>query len=99
MARRYFIAPLAKTDLENIKAYTINEWGLDQAVNYLTNFEKRFEWLVENPELGKNRDDIIASLRSFPEGKHIVFYRISGNDIEIVGVPHQTQDPHHHFDS
>jgi len=48
--------------------------------------------LVENPLLGKNREDIKEGYYCFPEGMHLVFYVIKDPQIEIIGVPHQSMD-------
>jgi plasmid stabilization system protein ParE len=30
--------------------------------------------------------------RSFPQGRHVVFYKISESSIEIIGIVHQSAD-------
>jgi toxin ParE1/3/4 len=58
----------------------------------LEDFEILFQRLVLNPELGKERKEIRAHLRSFPKGEHVVFYRIMENYIRIVRVLHGSRD-------
>ena len=93
----FFLSPVAAADIENIQDYTIAEWSEQQAHRYLSALFIRFRWLSDNPEIGLRRDDIKDGYRSFPEGKHIIFYRVMGNDIEVLGVVHQSADYVSHF--
>ena len=92
MTPGYSIRALARTDLEEIWIYTYKEWGLEQADKYLNSLFSRFAWLAENPYVGKNRDDIKRGYYCFPEGMHLVFYTLSEDGIEIIGIPHQGMD-------
>ncbi len=92
MTPKYFLRALAQADLETIWLYTYEQWGQDQADSYLTSLIKRFNWLGENPRLGKPRNDIKQGYFCFPEGMHLIFYIIKNNHIEIIGIPHQRMD-------
>ena len=89
---KYRITPRARDDLENNARYTQNNWGRVQRNNYMKNFETRFEWLAENPGLGKHRIDIAEEYYSFPEGQHVVFYLLNQQWIEIIGILHKNMD-------
>lgn len=84
--RGYQLSTAADHDLEEIFDYTLEEFGLDQAIKYVSEFDPVFEQLVKNPEMGRNRNEIKPGLRSFPRESHIVFYRILGDHIQIVHV-------------
>jgi len=92
MTSNYRIRSLAQADLESIWLYTMEQWGVEQANTYLEAIIQRFDWLVDNPLLGKQRDDIKEGYYCFPEGMHLVFYIIKDNQIEIIGIPHQSMD-------
>jgi len=61
----------------------------------MNQLEQRFYWLAEHAGAGKVRDDIAQGLFSFPQGRHIIFYRISGPALEIARILHQTMDVEH----
>ncbi|PUB82993.1 MAG: plasmid stabilization protein [gamma proteobacterium symbiont of Ctena orbiculata] len=86
------VTPRALEDLKNIGRYTEQQWGKRQRNTYLRALEKRFTWLVENPQLGKHRTDIAEGYYSFPQGAHVVFYLIRDNSIDIIGIPHKEMD-------
>lgn len=92
MITNYRIRSFAKSDLESIWLYTLEQWGVEQANFYLEAIISRFDWLVDNPLLGKHRDDIKEGYYCFPEGMHIIFYQIKEEQIEIIGIPHQSMD-------
>jgi toxin ParE1/3/4 len=54
---------------------------------------ERFDLLAANPYLGRARDDDLGpGRRSFPVGRHIVVYRVSGPDVLILRVAHSRRD-------
>ena len=82
----------ALLNLEEIYIYTLNQWGEKQADRYISQLKKRFLWLLDNSQLGKERSEIKKGYRSFNQGQHIIFYRISNNIIEILNILHQKMD-------
>ena len=88
----YRITRMAREDLLGIAMYSEIHWGKDQRNRYLKSLEKRFEWLALNPKVGRRRDDIANGYYSFPHGQHVVFYLISGQMIDIIGLLHKEMD-------
>ncbi|MFV1998678.1 MAG: type II toxin-antitoxin system RelE/ParE family toxin [Acidiferrobacterales bacterium] len=88
----------AQDDLESIWVYSNQEWGAEQADKYIRSLLSRFTWLSENPQLGKQRAEIKPGYYCFPEGMHLIFYKIARDGIEIIGIPHQSMDFITHFD-
>jgi toxin ParE1/3/4 len=40
------------------------------------------------PKIGRDRSDIVPDVRSFPVGNYLIFYRETGQGIEIIRVLH-----------
>ena len=99
MENNYFLTPNAKSDLQEIWIYTLETWGQSQADDYIFEFFNRFEWLANQPLLGKNRQEISLGYYSFLQAEHIIFYEISDNGIAIIGILHQSMDIDNYFDS
>ncbi|HDH05621.1 MAG TPA: type II toxin-antitoxin system RelE/ParE family toxin [Nitrospirae bacterium] len=93
----YLLSELARQDIISIRDYTMETWGQEQVSKYLSQLERRFEWLAENPQSGKKRSDVKEGYQSYPEGRHVIFYRITEDGIEVIGIPHQSEDIEHHF--
>ncbi len=88
---------LAREDLQEIWRYTFEQWGIEQAERYLGALFTCFEDLAANPQLGRERDDIKAGYRSFPQGRHVVFYTVGESSIQIIGIVQQSADVDGHF--
>jgi toxin ParE1/3/4 len=82
----------ADNDLVSIWLYRADEWSPEQADKHLLEIEVVCNRLLDDPELGKPRDDLIAGMRSTFVRPHVVFYRFLKNNIEIVRVLHQRED-------
>jgi hypothetical protein len=48
--------------------------------------------LLDDPELGKPREELIVSVRSIVIWPHVVFYRVARSKTEIVRIIHQRED-------
>jgi toxin ParE1/3/4 len=89
----YRLSALAESDLRGIAATAITRWGTAQARSYLAELDKTLRMLALQPELGRQRDEIAPGARSFPCGKHILFYRSAKpQGIEVARVLHQHMD-------
>lgn len=93
----YRLTPRALADLDAIAEYTLDRWGRAQAETYLTALTARMAWLAESPGRGQRRDDIAPGYRCFREGRHLVFYVVTGAEVSIIGVPHTAMDPVTHL--
>jgi toxin ParE1/3/4 len=88
----YRLTPRALADLDSIADFTLATWGERKLRNYLSDLERRFQWLADNPMLGRARDDIAVGYRCFPQGAHLIFYIAQADEIHIIGVPHASMD-------
>ena len=88
----YRLSREADQDLEDIFDYTVREFGVDQAIVYVSGFEEIIVSLAANPELGRTRVEIRNGLRSFVNGSHILFYRVLKNHIHIIRILHGSRD-------
>jgi toxin ParE1/3/4 len=91
-ARSYELSAEADRDIESIFDHTVIEFGFDQAVKYVFEFEGCLELLASKPQLGKKRTDIRKGLRSFKLASHIIFYRVMEDRIRVVRVLHASRD-------
>ncbi|MCK5532927.1 MAG: type II toxin-antitoxin system RelE/ParE family toxin [Halopseudomonas aestusnigri] len=91
------IAPVAKSDLREIYRFSLKQWGQAPADAYLDSLKRAFWSLIEHPQLGTDRTDILRGVRSISVGSHNVYYRIKTNNVEIIRVLHGRQDPALHL--
>ena len=88
----YQLRRIAEKDLEEIWFHSCENWGIEQADNYIRSLIVRFEWLSSNQQAGRKRNDIKTGYYCFPEGEHVVFYKIHRGLVDIIGIPHHSQD-------
>ena len=96
--KRFHVTPRAIEDLDAIADYTLQIWGARQTEKYLAELQQRFEWLGNNPQAGRARDEIRDGFRSYPHGSHVIFYVIHADFVAIIGVPHGSLDIEAYFD-
>ena len=97
MAKKYTLRQAAKDDLTNIGQYTLKNHGRMQRDKYLKGLEARFKLLAENPTIGRCRDDIKTGYHCSEYKKHVVFYLIRANAVEILAVLHESMMPDRHL--
>ncbi len=93
----YRLSALAEADLFKIISTTIESWGSAQAKAYAQTIDAALLKLAQYPDFGRERNDIYNGARSFPVEKHIVFYQVSDNGIDVARILHQRMDLSKHF--
>jgi len=79
-------------DLEAIYSYGEQKFGSKQSYEYLKSINEHFKIILENPNIGRHRNEIKIGLHSLPHRSHIIFYRIFKESIRIVSVLHGSRD-------
>ncbi len=93
----YRLSSLAEEDLFKIISTTIESWGSTQAREYAQTIDAALLKLAQYPDFGRERSEIYRGARSFPIEKHIVFYQVSDNGIDVARILHQRMDLSKHF--
>ncbi len=78
---------IAEQDLLSIWDYIAQD-NPAAADRMLLRFEKRFNWLLKFPYVGESQDRYRRGLRSLIEGKYIIFYEPTPDEIVIYRVLH-----------
>ena len=87
----------AQSDLEEIWQY-IGEDNPNAANNLMDELGNKFRLLASQPELGRERQELMINLRAFPHKKFVVFYFLTDDGIEIFRVLHGSRDINQVFD-
>lgn len=82
----------AINDLEEIWLYTFETWSLEQADRYHDLIYKEIKFIATRPDYGKNQNHIRAGYRSSQVKAHIIFYKYSDSEVEIVRILHEKMD-------
>src|SRR5688572_26384205 len=58
----------------------------------LVSFDRKLQFLSENPRAGPARPELRPRLRSFPVGAYLIFYRVIRGGIEVTRVVHGSRN-------
>lgn len=87
----------AEIDLDNIWFYGVGKWGLKQADNYQDKLLEMIEYILSNPHIGKERENIKEGYRSYVIGSHTIYYRRCNDSIRVLRILHHSVDYQRHF--
>ena len=93
----YRLSARAVTDLAEIADYTVATFGVEQARRYRDDLESCFEYLADNPLLGRSAESLAPGLRRFEHRSHAIFYTKERGGVLIVRILHTRMDARRHL--
>jgi toxin ParE1/3/4 len=90
--RQLIVPPRVERDLLNIWQYSAEHWSPAVADRHLRDINQAALWLCQWPFAGKAREELRPGLRSVFVNPHIIFYRLTDQDIEIVRILNSRQE-------
>jgi toxin ParE1/3/4 len=85
-----FYSPLARLDLKDVYRRIV-EFNPASAADVVRLIDHKARLLTEFPSMGQAIEEL-ATLRRFPVGDYLIFYREALQGIEIVRVLHGARD-------
>ncbi|HEX5325883.1 MAG TPA: type II toxin-antitoxin system RelE/ParE family toxin [Acetobacteraceae bacterium] len=89
--RPYSLSPLAETDLEEIWLYTFKHWSPQQADRYHHQIIATIEGLAAGVKAGRPAT-VREGYFKYPVGSHVVFYRQSDSNFDVIRILHRRMD-------
>ena len=86
MTPQFRLTEPAIQDIEQIADYLAQQSGLDRADQFLTDLNSKFAKILQFPNLGRPRNEILPDLRSLSIDNYLILYMPIGQDIEILRV-------------
>lgn len=93
----YYLSGHARSDIAQIRRYTIKKWGDHQWQKYKAALTKKLQSIANNPEIGVVIDEISSDAYRFPLKDHIVYYLKRTDSIIFVGVVPTKMAPEKHL--
>ncbi|MEN8251137.1 MAG: type II toxin-antitoxin system RelE/ParE family toxin [Bacteroidota bacterium] len=93
----YKLSEKCKADLVHIYEYGIDNFGLNQAQNYMLGLHELFQTLPENVNLGRDASEFFPSLKRFVYKSHMIFYLQADSGVFIVRTLSQSMDYEQHL--
>ncbi len=88
----------AEQDLLDIWLYTFNEWGEQQADNYLDELDQAIQLLAEQPLMCREWLELGPPVRIHHHAHHLVVYLALDDGVNVVRVLHENMDIDHQLD-
>lgn len=90
-------SPAAIRDIQSISDYTFQAWGPEQESLYLRGLWKKLDQIRSQPEIHRLRNDLLTTCRSARHEKHVIFFSVDGDSIQVIRVLHGAMDFDSHF--
>jgi toxin ParE1/3/4 len=97
MTGRYFLSPLAQSDLDEIWNYTESRWGAGQAEAYIRQLWQHIRVIAAQPRTGRACPEVRAGYYKYRSGSHFLFYRITSDGVDVVRILHEWMDFERHL--
>ena len=91
------IRPHARNDIKKIWRYTYDNWGGKQADLYVNSLGQAIEEMADNPEIGSSIGYIREGYRLYHFKYHLVIYRLTLAEVDIVRVMGESMDVQQHL--
>lgn len=93
---RFRVSRAARQDLLRIGRFTERRWSKAKRNHYLGQLDEAFALIGENDSIGNTCDETSPGYRKFPEGSHVIYYRVT-DMVEIIRILHERMDPDSHL--
>ncbi len=93
---RVVLSPRARKDFIDILRFTGETWGQAQLRAYRDKLDEALRRIGRNPEIGPRADESPRSHRVLLVGSHVIVYRTSVRNVEVIRILHQRMLPAQH---
>lgn len=93
----FYVHEKADSDLEDIFDYSVKQFGLARAEQYIHDIERAFRELAANSNLGRRFDPEVSRYFQYPVESHCIFYAPTVSGVEIYRVLHKSMLPTLHL--
>jgi len=91
------LSPKAKADLSDIWDYTLAEWDIDQAEKYVRELWTAMQDQALDASTSADISDVRKEYRKIRSGSHVIFFKLTGDGIDVVRILHQRMDFERHL--
>jgi toxin ParE1/3/4 len=87
------LAPLALAEPADIRDRTMFDWGPQQSRRYVEGLVRVWTMRLEQPQAGRARPELGSETPTIPVGSQVLVYENAGDALNILAIPHQSEDP------
>jgi toxin ParE1/3/4 len=82
-------SPLAESDLDDISAWSLKQFGVDQTEAYLLGIEQACVEIARNPLRARLHQGRRPGIRRVEHRSHVIFYSVEQNDVLVTRILHK----------
>jgi plasmid stabilization system protein ParE len=90
---KVFLSPLAERKIQLLLEYLENEWSIKARKEFLSIFTKKIKQISSQPESCMRSKEFPNLYKCVITKQTSIFYRIVSNEIEIITIIDNRQDP------
>jgi toxin ParE1/3/4 len=94
---RLILSPAAVLDLQSISEYTLETWGAEQEEYYLKGLWEKLAAIQSDPGSYRLREDLAKGCRAARHEKHVIFFAVQGQTLQIIRILHGAMDFSNHL--
>lgn len=94
---RLIVHARARADLDEIFAFSLENWDYEQAASYVRRLTTRISELAVTPAVGRAYDSQDRSYLRTRVGRHYLYYRVDGGAVRVFRVLHERMHPDLHL--
>ncbi len=87
-----FIREEAYKDLESIWLYSFETWSLRKADKYYNDLIEAFEFLCDDPKIGKSAAHLRKGYQSYKVNSYLIFYTTTDFELDVIRIIHSQMD-------
>ena len=87
----------AQADLDEVRHYSLAEFGVASAAAYLDAMEGAFRRMLDFPDIGTVHSTVRPPTRALGCQQHRIFYQVRGDTILVVRILHKAMDVERHL--
>lgn len=87
----------AQADLDDIRDYSVEQFGVVRAIAYIDAIEQAFRRILSFPEIGTPHPKVKPPVRSLACQQHRILYSIEDRTILVVRILHGAMDAERHL--
>jgi toxin ParE1/3/4 len=93
MAGRLLLRRAARKELDTLFEYLDTQNGTQSALDFIDDFHRTCDRLLQFPFIGRSREDLAQDLRTIHVRRRLMIaYRVQGKDIEVVALAYAGRD-------
>ena len=92
MNRRIVFSARADKDRDDIWDYTVGNWSVEQAENYLMGLDRLLRSLGEQPQIAREWRKVVPPVRIHRYQSRIVIFTADDTTLEVIRVVHSSSN-------